>query len=174
MNFAAVQLTLCVRACHISQNSLVRLHPIVSTLLVVSHHWVTVLFGADRFQSNIDDIRGNRQSFIGHAAFTIYIYIYIYISVTRRFECCNRVVYARMYRSTACSYELVMCCGVVGSTLAFGSIGRGFESEHRLFSHHSASAFSKLRSLAKCSLDDSVRRLLFFTQLATLWGWRIE
>jgi len=51
-------------------------------------------------------------------------------------------------------------CGVVGSTLAFGSTGRGFESEHRLFSHHSASAFSKLRSLAKCSLDDSVRRLL--------------
>jgi len=28
----------------------------------------------------------------------------------------------------------------VGSTLAFGSIGHGFESEHRLFSHHSASA----------------------------------
>jgi len=51
-------------------------------------------------------------------------------------------------------------CGVVGSTLTFGSIGRGFESEHRFFSHHSASAFSKLRSLAKCSLDDSVRRLL--------------
>jgi len=51
-------------------------------------------------------------------------------------------------------------CGVVGSTLAFGSIGHGFESEHSLFSHHSASAFSKLRSLAKCSLDDSVRRLL--------------
>jgi len=50
--------------------------------------------------------------------------------------------------------------GVVGSTLAFGSIGHGFESEHRLFSHHSASAFNKLRSLAKCSLDDSVRRLL--------------
>jgi len=37
--------------------------------------------------------------------------------------------------------------GVVCSTLAFGSIGHGFESEHRLFSHHSASAFSKLRSL---------------------------
>jgi len=51
-------------------------------------------------------------------------------------------------------------CGVVGSTLAFGSIGHGFESEHHLFSHHGASAFSKLRSLAKCSLDDSVRRLL--------------
>jgi len=47
-----------------------------------------------------------------------------------------------------------------GSALAFGSIGHGFESEHRLFSHLSASAFSKLRSLAKCSLDDSVRRLL--------------
>jgi len=31
---------------------------------------------------------------------------------------------------------------------------------HRLFSHHGASAFSKLRSLAKCSLDDSVRRRL--------------
>jgi len=51
-------------------------------------------------------------------------------------------------------------CGVVGSTLAFGSIGHGFEYEHRLFSHHGASAFSKLRSLAKGSLDDSVRRLL--------------
>jgi len=51
-------------------------------------------------------------------------------------------------------------CGVVGSTLAFGSIGHGFESEHSLFSHHVASAFRKLRSLAKCSLDDSVRRLL--------------
>jgi len=49
---------------------------------------------------------------------------------------------------------------VVGSTLAFGSIGHGFESEHCLFSLHGASAFSKLRSLAKCSLDDSVRRLL--------------
>jgi len=51
-------------------------------------------------------------------------------------------------------------CGVVGSTLAFGSIGHGFESEHRLFSHQGASASSKLRFLAKCSLDDSVRRLL--------------
>jgi len=50
--------------------------------------------------------------------------------------------------------------GVVVSTLAFGTIGHGFESENRLFSHHGASAFSKLRSLAKCSLDDSVRRLL--------------
>jgi len=44
--------------------------------------------------------------------------------------------------------------GVVGTTLAFGSIGRGFESEHPLFSHHSATAFSKLSLLAKCSLDD--------------------
>jgi len=50
--------------------------------------------------------------------------------------------------------------GVVDSTLASGSIGHGFQSEHRLFSHHGASAFSKLRSLAKFSLDDSVRRLL--------------
>jgi len=47
-------------------------------------------------------------------------------------------------------------CGVVGSTLAFGSIGHEFESEHRLLSHHSASVFNKLRSLAKCSLDESV------------------
>jgi len=39
-------------------------------------------------------------------------------------------------------------CGVVGSKLAFGSIGRRFKSEHCLFSHHSVSAFSKLRSLA--------------------------
>jgi len=37
---------------------------------------------------------------------------------------------------------------VVGSTLAFGSICHGFESEHHTFSHHSASAYSKLRSLA--------------------------
>jgi len=59
-----------------------------------------------------------------------------------------------------CPYHIVRRCNVVGSTLAFGSIGHGFESEIRLFSHHSASAFSKLRSLAKCSLDDSVRRLL--------------
>jgi len=40
------------------------------------------------------------------------------------------------------------CCGVVGSTLAFRSIGHGFESEHRLLSYYSAPAFSKLRSLA--------------------------
>jgi len=45
--------------------------------------------------------------------------------------------------------------GVVESTLAFASIGHGIESEHRLFLHHDASASSKLRSLAKCSLDDS-------------------
>jgi len=56
--------------------------------------------------------------------------------------------------------QIVGRCGVVGSTPAFGSIGHGFESEHRLFSHHGASAFSKLRSLANCSLDDSVCRLL--------------
>jgi len=43
-------------------------------------------------------------------------------------------------------------CGV-----AHSPSGHGFESEHRLFSHHTASAFSKLRSLPKCSLDDSVR-----------------
>jgi len=58
------------------------------------------------------------------------------------------------------SSAIVGRCGVVGSTLAFGSIGHGFESEHHLFSHHGVSAFSKLRSLAKCSLDDSVGRLL--------------
>jgi len=57
-------------------------------------------------------------------------------------------------------FDDVRRCGVVGSTIAVGSIGHGFESEHRLLSHHSASAFSKLRSLTKCSLDDSVRRLL--------------
>jgi len=52
------------------------------------------------------------------------------------------------------------------TTLAFGSIGHGFESKHRLFSHHGASAFSKLRLLVKCSLEDSVCRLPYFTQLA--------
>jgi len=48
---------------------------------------------------------------------------------------------------------------VVGSTLAFWSIGHRFKSKHRLLSHHSASAFRKLRSLAKCLLDNSVRWL---------------
>jgi len=57
-----------------------------------------------------------------------------------------------------CLFNVVGRCGVVDSTLAFGSIGHGFESKHSLFSHHSASAF--MTSLAKCSLDDSVRRLL--------------
>jgi len=51
-------------------------------------------------------------------------------------------------------------CGVVGSTLAFEYIGHGFESDHRLCSHHGVSAFSKQRSLTKCSSDDSIRRLL--------------
>jgi len=56
-------------------------------------------------------------------------------------------------------------CGVVGSTHAFGSIGHGFESEHRLFSHHIASAFSKLRALTPSSstslyLNSSVARYL--------------
>jgi len=44
----------------------------------------------------------------------------------------------------------VGCCGVVHSTLAFGSIGHGFESELCSFSHHGTSAFCKLRSLAQC------------------------
>jgi len=46
--------------------------------------------------------------------------------------------------------------GVVGSTLAFGSIGHGFESEHSFLLRHSASAFNKLGLLAKCSQYDSV------------------
>jgi len=33
------------------------------------------------------------------------------------------------------------CGTLVGSTLAFGSIGHSFESEHRLFSHERPSAF---------------------------------
>jgi len=33
--------------------------------------------------------------------------------------------------------NIVGLCGVMGSTLAFGLIGHGFESEHRLFAHHS-------------------------------------
>jgi len=52
-----------------------------------------------------------------------------------------KVDWAHLYREGV----FVRRCGVVGSTLAFGFIGHGFESEHRLFSHHSASAFSKLR-----------------------------
>jgi len=38
MNFAAVQSTLRVHVFRTSQNSLVRLHPIISTVLAVSHH----------------------------------------------------------------------------------------------------------------------------------------
>jgi len=53
-------------------------------------------------------------------------------------------------------------CRVVGSTLAFGSIGHGLESELHLFSHYSVSAFNKLRSL-----DDSVRCLLYIIQTAS-------
>jgi len=34
-------------------------------------------------------------------------------------------------------------CGVVGGTLAFGFIGHVFESEHRLFSYHSALALQQ-------------------------------
>jgi len=40
MNFDAVQSTLRVYECRLSQNSLDRLCHIVSTFLVVSHHWV--------------------------------------------------------------------------------------------------------------------------------------
>jgi len=46
------------------------------------------------------------------------------------------------------------------STLAFGFMSHGFESEYRIFSHHLSSGYSKLRLLTKCSLDDTVRRLL--------------
>jgi len=42
----------------------------------------------------------------------------------------------------------------VGSTLAFGSMVLGSNPSTAYFSHHSASAFSKLRSLARCSLDE--------------------
>jgi len=67
-------------------------------------------------------------------------------------------IFSTLWRRT---HKTKKVCGtygvyIVGSTLAFRSIGLGFESEHRLFSHHSASAFSKLRSLPKCSLDYSV------------------
>jgi len=59
---------------------------------------------------------------------------------------CNCMVYMVYTWSwgSACGVACTRC----GSTRAFGSIGRGFESEHRIFSHHSASCFSKLRSLA--------------------------
>jgi len=62
-------------------------------------------------------------------------------------------------RSASREWRGALWC-IVGSARAFGSIGHGFDSKHRLFSHHCASAFNKLRSLSKCSLDDSVRRLL--------------
>jgi len=57
-------------------------------------------------------------------------------------------------------YRVVLYVGLWCSTRAFGSIGHGFESEHRLFSHHGASAYRKLKALALCSLDDSVWSLL--------------
>jgi len=54
----------------------------------------------------------------------------------------------RHFNITTCTEEECGRCGVVRRTLAFGSIGHGFESEQRLFSHLNVSAFSKLRLLS--------------------------
>jgi len=62
-----------------------------------------------------------------------------------------------LYRVTFADLRFVNKLSVqmntAGALWCSGSKGRGFESEHRLFSHYSASAFSKLRSLTLCSLD---------------------
>jgi len=51
----------------------------------------------------------------------------------------NLVVFVnQQYTFYAWAMWYVGRCGVVVSTLAFGSIGHGFKSEHCLFSHHSA------------------------------------
>jgi len=71
-------------------------------------------------------------------------------------DCLLKLVMQRSDWSSA-FVDVVGRCGVVVAILAFGSIGHGFKSEQRLISHYSASAFSKMRSLAKCSLADSVR-----------------
>jgi len=47
-------------------------------------------------------------------------------------------------------------CGIVVCTLAFGSIGHGFESEHRLLLHHDASALICWYDLICCSLATSI------------------
>jgi len=68
-------------------------------------------------------------------------------------------------------------CGVVGSTPAFLTIGFGFETQHRLFSNHRASALCTLRSLDWRSTHWTIQfvaYLLYFTQLAILRGRRIE
>jgi len=43
-------------------------------------------------------------------------------------------------RGRVLNNERFLWGAVVDSTLVFGSIGHGFKSEHRLFSHHGASA----------------------------------
>jgi len=64
-------------------------------------------------------------------------------------------------------FNLFWRFGAVGDTQVLGSNRLNSYS-----SHHSASAFGKLRSLTQCPLDqhDSVRCLLSTTQLATLRG----
>jgi len=66
--------------------------------------------------------------------------------------------------------------GLDKKVLVTALIGHGFESEHRLFSHLGASAFSKLRSLAysaHCTIKfvDCCNSLSY---VATLRGRRIE
>jgi len=46
--------------------------------------------------------------------------------------------YSDSVTSMFCEFVWGAVRGVLGSTLAFGSIGHGFKSEHCLFSHHSA------------------------------------
>jgi len=66
--------------------------------------------------------------------------IAIYIGLMATIQCTYIAVRGNHHNALSC--EALWC--IVGSTLAFGSIGHGFESEHRLFSHRSASAFSAL------------------------------
>jgi len=82
----------------------------------------------------------------------------IYIYRTDASETLNMVKYSRERSSSFINGHII--CGAVVEHTRFRIHSHWFESEHRLFSHNSVSAFSKLRSLTKCSLDDSVRRQL--------------
>jgi len=82
--------------------------------------------------------------------------------------CCSRTIGRTAFvlglfdRSTPLVFcEALWCSGY--STLAFGSVRHGFESEHRLFSHHSASI-----SLQQAEITDEVLTGLFSSSTAVV------
>jgi len=67
MNFAAVQSTLLIHACRMSQNSLVSASYCIYFARSKSILGLNVLLCADRLQSNIDDILSGSSNHIVHS-----------------------------------------------------------------------------------------------------------